>query len=574
MKALLTGNEAVARGAYEFGVSVATAYPGTPSTEILENVVQYPEIRSQWSPNEKVAMEVAIGASVAGARALTAMKHVGVNVAADPLFTASYSGINGGFILVSADDPGMHSSQNEQDNRYYAKFAKIPMLEPADSQEAKDFVGVGLDLSEQFDVPVLLRITTRISHSKTLVELNEPIERIVKPYKKDARKYVMMPGNAKTKRVELEQRFADLRAYSEASPLNRIEWQDKSIGFVTSGISYQYVKEAMPNASVLKIGFSWPLPDEKIREFARGIDTLYVVEETEPYLEEHIRALGIEVTGKEVFPFTGEMSVPIVRQALGETVTRPSRPAEDTPLRPPVLCPGCPHRGVFYALNQLRLTVTGDIGCYTLGALPPLNAMDTTICMGASIPMALGFEKAHPELAEKTVAVIGDSTFLHSGVTGLMDVVYNHGTSTVLILDNDITAMTGHQENPSTGKTINREPAPKVDIPALCRAVGVKRVFTIDPFDMVATRDLIKQEVAIREPSVIIAKRPCALIIKHDGTLYHIDHAKCVGCKMCMRVGCPAISHADKKSTINAALCVGCGVCAQVCKFGAILKED
>ena len=574
MKALLTGNEAVARGAYEFGVSVATAYPGTPSTEILENMAQYREIRSQWSPNEKVAMEVAIGASVAGARALAAMKHVGVNVAADPLFTASYAGVNGGFLLVSADDPGMHSSQNEQDNRYYAKFAKVPMLEPADSQEAKDFVGVALAVSEQFDVPVMLRLTTRICHSKTLVELLDPQAREVKPYKKDARKYVMMPGNARVKRVELEKRFVDLRAYSESSPLNVIEWQDREVGFITSGISYQYVKEAVPRASVLKIGFSWPLPDAKIREFAKGVKKLYVVEETEPYIEEHVQTMGIPVTGKSLFPITGEMSVAIIRRALGLSVTGPSHPAEDTPLRPPVLCPGCPHRGVFYALNQLRLNVTGDIGCYTLGALPPLNAMDTTICMGASIPMALGFEKANPELAEKTVAVIGDSTFLHSGVTGLMDVVYNHGTSTVLILDNDITAMTGHQDNPSTGKTLDRQPAPRVDIPALCKAVGVQRVFTVDPFDMAALRELIKQEVAVREPSVIIAKRPCALIIKHDGTIYRIDHEKCVGCKMCMRVGCPAISHANKKSTINAALCVGCGVCAQVCKFGAILKEE
>lgn len=574
MKALLTGNEAVARGAYEFGVSVATAYPGTPSTEILENVSQYSEIRSQWSPNEKVAMEVAIGASVAGARALTAMKHVGVNVAADPLLTASYAGVNGGLLLVSADDPGMHSSQNEQDNRYLAKFAKIPMLEPSDSQEAKDFVGLGLELSEQFDVPVMLRLTTRICHSKTLVDLCEPAAREVKPYKKDARKYVMMPGNAKVKRIDLEKRFASLKEYSEASPLNTIEWLDREIGFVTSGISYQYVKEAMPQASVLKIGFSWPLPEAKIRAFAEGVKQVYVVEETEPYLEEHLRAMGISAIGKSLFPFTGEMSVSIIRKALGLAVTGPSHPAEDTPVRPPVLCPGCPHRGVFYALNHLRLFVTGDIGCYTLGALAPLNAMDTCICMGASVPMALGFEKANPGLAEKTVAVIGDSTFLHSGVTGLMDVVYNHGTSTVLILDNDITAMTGHQENPSTGKTIDRKPAPRVDIAALCYAVGVKRVFTVDPFDMAAMRDLIKQEVAVREPSVIIAKRPCALIIKHDGTIYLIDHDKCVGCKMCMRVGCPAISHVNKKSTVNAALCVGCGVCAQVCKFGAIVKGE
>lgn len=573
MKVLLTGNEAIARGAYEFGVAVAAAYPGTPSTEILENVGQYREIKAQWSPNEKVAMEVAVGSSIAGARTLAAMKHVGVNVAADPLFTMSYSGVNGGLVLVSADDPGMHSSQNEQDNRYYAKFAKIPMFEPSDSQEAKDYVGLALEVSEQFDVPALLRSTTRISHSKTLVELKQPMERTVKPYVKDIKKYVMIPSHARTKRVLLEERYEKLKEYAETTPVNRVEWGDKKIGVVTSGISYQYAREALPHASILKLGFTWPLPDKMIKEFAAQVETLYVIEENEPYLEEHVKALGIKATGKEIFPITGELSVSIIQRAIKGETHLPGKMAENVPVRPPVLCPGCPHRAVFYVLRQLKLHVTGDIGCYTLGALSPLDSMDTTICMGASIPMALGFEKAHPELAEKTVAVIGDSTFIHSGITGLIDIVYNQGTSTVLILDNSTTAMTGHQEHPGTGKTLQQDPTVQVDLELLCKAVGVKRTFVIDPFDMEGLKELIKREVATREPSVIIAKRPCALIIKHDQPLLTIIHDKCVGCKMCMRTGCPAISHSNKKSTINAALCIGCGVCAQVCKFSAIVKE-
>lgn len=573
-KALLTGNEAIARGAFEYGVSVATAYPGTPSTEILENVGQYREIKAQWSPNEKVALEVAAGAAIAGARVLCAMKHVGVNVAADPLFTLSYSGINGGLVLVSADDPGMHSSQNEQDNRYYAKFAKVPMLEPADSQEAKDFVGIALELSEQFDVPVLLRSTTRISHSKSLVELQDPMEREVKPYTKDIKKYVMIPGNARVKRVQLEKRYEQLKEYSENTPLNSALYNDKTVGVITSGISYQYVREALPNASVLKLGFTWPLPSELIKSFAAQVETLYVIEETEPYLEEHIKALGLSVVGKEIFPITGELSVGIIQRAMGGEAHLPGKMAADVPVRPPVLCPGCPHRGVFYVLKQLKLAVTGDIGCYTLGALAPLDSMDTCICMGGSIPMALGFEKAHPQLAEKSVAVIGDSTFMHSGITGLIDVVYNGGTSTVLILDNSTTAMTGHQEHPGTGKTLHKDPTAQVDLEALCKAVGVKRVFVIDPFELDELKSLVQQETATREPSVIIARRPCALIVRHDAPLLTILAEKCVGCKMCMRLGCPAISHSNKKSSINPALCIGCGVCARVCKFSAIVEEE
>ncbi|MBS3985444.1 MAG: indolepyruvate ferredoxin oxidoreductase subunit alpha [Selenomonadales bacterium] len=573
MKALLTGNEAIARGAYEFGVTVAAAYPGTPSTEILENVGQYKEIKAQWSPNEKVAMEVAVGSSIAGARTLAAMKHVGVNVAADPLFTMSYAGVNGGLVLVSADDPGMHSSQNEQDNRYYAKFAKVPMLEPSDSQEAKDYVGLGLEISERFDVPVLLRVTTRISHSKTLVELRDPILRTVKPYVKDIKKYVMMPAFARAKRLELEQRYARLKEYSETTPVNRVAWGDKRIGVITSGIAFQYAREALPHVSILKLGLTWPLPEKLIKAFAAAVETLYVIEEGEPYLEEHVKALGIPVVGKGIFPSVGELSVRTVLQAFGGSGVATGKPAAQVPVRPPVLCPGCPHRPVFYLLKQLKLFVTGDIGCYTLGALPPLDSMDTCICMGASVPMALGFEKAHPELAEKTVAVIGDSTFVHSGITGLIDIVYNRGTSTVLILDNSTTAMTGHQEHPGTGKTLDRQPTAALDIEALCKAVGVKRTFVVDPFDMAGLKEALQREVATREPSVIIAKRPCVLIVKQEDPLLTIDHAKCVGCKICMRLGCPAISHDNKKSTVNAALCVGCAVCAQVCKFDAFVRE-
>lgn len=573
MKVLLTGNEAIARGAYEYGVTVAAAYPGTPSTEILENVGRYSEIKAQWSPNEKVAMEVAVGSSIAGARALVAMKHVGVNVAADPLFTMSYSGVNGGLVLVSADDPGMHSSQNEQDNRHFAKFAKVPMLEPSDSQEAKDFVGLGLDLSEQFDVPVLLRCTTRISHSKTLVELKDPMPRAAKPYAKDIKKYVMMPTFARAKRILLEQRHVRLKEYSETTPVNRIEWGDPRIGVITSGISYQYAREALPTASILKLGFTWPLPDKLIRSFAAEVETLYVIEENEPYIEEYLKALGIPVAGKAIFPIVGELSVRTILQAVSNAGGAAGTRAAAVPVRPPVLCPGCPHRPVFYLLKQLKLFVTGDIGCYTLGALPPLDSMDTCICMGASVPMALGFEKAHPELAEKTVAVIGDSTFVHSGITGLIDIVYNRGTATVLILDNSTTAMTGHQEHPGTGKTLDREPTVALDLEALCKAVGVKRTFVVDPFEMQELKEVIVREVATREPSVIIAKRPCVLIVKQEDPLLAIDHAKCVGCKMCMRLGCPAISHDNKKSTINPALCVGCAVCAQVCKFNAFVRE-
>ncbi|MZP29701.1 indolepyruvate ferredoxin oxidoreductase subunit alpha [Heliobacterium undosum] len=619
MKTLLTGNEAIARGAYEYGVSVAAAYPGTPSTEILENIAKYPEIYCQWSPNEKVAMEVGIGAAIAGARTIVTMKHVGVNVAADPLFTAAYTGVRGGLVLVSADDPGMHSSQNEQDNRNYAPFAKIPMLEPSDSQEAKDMVKLALDMSERFDTPVLLRITTRIAHSQSLVELGEPMERAVEPYKKDAKKYVMIPAYARTRRLFIEERDKQLADFSETVEVNRVEMRDPSFGIVTSGVSYQYVREAFPDASVLRLGMTHPLPKEKIADFAEAVDVLFVVEELDPYLEDRIRAMGIEVIGKSILPAYGELSVNLVKKqilavlgvigepgedASGEAAaasdsdsaedsgacgcdcacdeaaacaTQPgesSRAAEpfDAPIRPPVMCPGCPHRGVFYILRELRLVVSGDIGCYTLGTMAPLEAMDTCICMGASISGALGMEKANPDLARRLVSVIGDSTFLHSGVTGLMDIVYNGGTSTVLILDNSITAMTGHQHNPSTGQTLMGKEAPVVDFVALAKALGVKRVVEVDPLDLDRVKAVLKEEVAAPEPSVIITRRPCALIVKN--TEKALECVGCKGCKACLRIGCPALSFdkATRKVVVNSALCTGCGLCAQLCMFDALRK--
>lgn len=574
-KALMTGNEAIARGAFEHGVMVATGYPGTPSTEILENVAGYREIRAQWSPNEKVALEVAIGASIGGARTLCAMKHVGVNVAADPLFTFSYTGVNGGLVLISADDPGMHSSQNEQDNRLYARFAKIGLLEPADSQEAKDMVGLALEISERFDVPVLLRTTTRISHSKSLVDLADPVERVAKPYLKNAPKYVAVPAHAKARHLVVEQRLVEMAAFSEETELNRIEWADKRIGVVTSGIVYQYIKEALPSASVLKLGYTNPLPLKKIATFARQVEQLWVIEELEPFMEEQIRAAGIKVNGgKAELTNIGELTPSMIHRAvLGQELLRSNEVAQ-VPARPPVLCPGCPHRGVFYALKNNHKIVTGDIGCYTLGALAPLDSMDTTICMGAGIPSGLGMEKAHPELADRLVSVIGDSTFIHSGITGLIDVVYNKGTTTTMILDNSITAMTGHQQHAGTGQTLQGEPANKVNLEALCQAVGVKRVRVVDAGDLQAVDQAIKEETAVREPSVIIARRPCALIVKQTTPRIKVLSEKCTGCRMCMRLGCPAINHNDKKSTIDPSLCVGCGLCAQVCKFSAMVPEE
>ncbi|KUO78700.1 MAG: indolepyruvate ferredoxin oxidoreductase subunit alpha [Desulfosporosinus sp. BRH_c37] len=572
MKILMTGNEAIARGVYEYGVSVATAYPGTPSTEILENIVKYPEVYCQWSPNEKVAMEVGVGAAIAGARAIVTMKMVGVNVAADPLFTVAYTGTRAGLVLVSADDPGMHSSQNEQDNRLYAAFAKIPLLEPSNSQEAKDMVGMAMEISEAFDTPVMLRITTRIAHSQSLVEQKEPMERLAKPFERNQRKYVMLPAHGRARRLIVEERMQKLANFSETVAVNYMEMNDTNIGIITSGISYQYVREALPQASILKLGLTNPLPSGLIKEFAAKVSKLYVVEELEPYMEKEIRLLGLDVSGKELFPPYGELSVRMISEKITGRNGIPIAKPFDAPIRPPVMCPGCPHRGLFFTLKQLKLVVSGDIGCYTLGTMAPLEAMDTCICMGASISGALGMEKAHPEMAEKMVAVIGDSTFLHSGVTGLMDVVYNGGHTTTIILDNSITAMTGHQENPSTGKTLMGQPAPQVDFVALCKALGVKRITEVDPFDVERVKEVIKTEIAASEPSVIITKRPCALIIKNTEKPLQVQD--CTGCKMCLKLGCPALSFDEENETVQVdqALCTGCGLCMNVCKFDALRK--
>jgi indolepyruvate ferredoxin oxidoreductase alpha subunit len=573
-KKLLSGNEAIARGAYEAGVRVAAAYPGTPSTEILEYLAHYREVAAQWSSNEKVALEVGIGAAFAGARALVAMKHVGVNVAADPLMTLSYTGVNGGLVLVVADDPGMHSSQNEQDSRNYARFAKVPMLEPSDSQEAKDFVMAALEMSEEFDTPVMLRSSTRISHSQSLVTLGKRKEVPLRPYVKDANKRVMMPAAARLRHAAVEERLLRLREAAEKSPLNRIEWRDRKIGVICAGISYRQVREALPEASVLKLGICYPLPPALIAEFAAGVDKLYVVEELDPFLEDQVKAMGITVTGKALFPLTGEIHPNRIAAAIaGKPLATPLPVPEDMPVpaRPPVLCPGCPHRSVFYVLRQQKLLVSGDIGCYTLGALPPLGAIDSCICMGASISAGLGYEKGNPELKGKIVSVIGDSTFFHSGMTGLMDVVYNRGSTLTIILDNRTTAMTGHQHNPGTGYTLKGDPTTTLELAPICRALGVRRVREVDPYDIKALQAAIKEEAAADEPSVIISRRACALLDKSAKPLYEIND-NCRNCGACLRLGCPAMAREGDSVTIDPALCAGCGVCAQVCNFNAIGK--
>ncbi|HID96252.1 MAG TPA: indolepyruvate ferredoxin oxidoreductase subunit alpha [Candidatus Latescibacteria bacterium] len=569
----LSGNEAIARGAFEAGVRVATAYPGTPSTEILENIAKYDGIQAQWSPNEKVALEVAIGASLAGARALVAMKHVGLNVAADPLMTISYVGPKGGLVVISADDPGMHSSQNEQDNRYYAKFAGVPMLEPSDSQEAKDFVRSAFEISSEFATPVLVRMTTRVCHSKGVVRLGETCNSPSMGYEKDVRKNVMVPAHARLRHLALEERRKRLEEYAERSPLNRTQMGDLSLGIITSGVAYQYSKEVFPDASFLKLGLTNPIPKGIIQRFAEKVARILVIEELEPFLEEQIRALGIEVVGKERIPRVGELSPDTIRSAILSSVAYSENPSSSLPARPPVLCPGCPHRGVFYVLRKLKFTVTGDIGCYTLAALPPLNAMDTCICMGASIGAALGMEKAlGPEISGKTVAVIGDSTFIHSGITGLIDAVYNRSNITIIILDNNTTAMTGHQDHPGTGRTLKGEPTVSLDLEALARAVGLRSVRIVDPYDLDATEKAIREEVLKDRPSVIIARHPCVLLTKERYPTPKVDTEVCTGCKLCLRLGCPAISISEGKAEVDPFLCNGCGICAQVCRVHAMIS--
>ncbi len=577
MKKLLSGNEAIARGAYEAGITVAAAYPGTPSTEILENIAPYDEIYAEWAPNEKVALEVALGASISGARSISAMKHVGVNVAADPLFTMTYTGVNGGLILVSADDPGMHSSQNEQDNRYYARAAKIAMLEPSDSQEAKDFVVEGIKISEEYDIPLLLRVTTRICHSKGLVEFKERQEVDIKPYERDMGKYIVVPAHARKLHVTLEERLKKLEELSNNTPLNFIEWNDKKIGIITSGISYQYAKEVFgDSASYLKLGMTFPLPKGKIAEFAKQVDTLYVIEENEPYIEDTVKMLGFSCIGKDKIPGVFELNPDIIERSLLGTKKELLKPDKQMPGRPPVLCPGCPHRGLYFALSKKDAVITSDIGCYTLGAMPPLNAADTCICMGASISAGHGFKKAMDknERDGKVFAVIGDSTFFHSGLTGLMDVAYNKSNITVIIADNRITGMTGHQDNPGTGKTLKGDDTVALDIPDICRALGIKDVKVVNPLNLKEMRSAVNEAMKKEEPNVIVTKWPCALIkTEPQPTGYcRVDQDKCTQCYACMQIGCPAISKQDGKVIIDDTMCNGCELCTQLCAFDAIEK--
>ncbi|MGN1112027.1 MAG: indolepyruvate ferredoxin oxidoreductase subunit alpha [Acutalibacteraceae bacterium] len=575
MKKLMLGNEAVARGLFEAGVRVASSYPGTPSTEITENAAKYDEIRCEWAPNEKVAAEAAAGACFAGARSFCGMKHVGLNVAADPFFTMSYIGVNGGMMLAVADDPGMHSSQNEQDSRNYAKAAKVPMLEPADSAECKSFTKLAYELSEEYDTPVVLRLTTRIAHSRSLVEIEDRAELPLKEYKKNPQKNVMLPANARGRHVFVEERTKKLSELAESADFNRIEINDTAIGVIAAGDCYQYAKEALGDkASYLKLGMVYPMPEKLIKDFASKVDKLYVIEELDDFIETHCRKLGLEPIGKEAFSLCGEFSQKTVREViLGE---KPDSLALDTdiPIRPPVMCCGCPHRGLFYALKKLKVYVSGDIGCYTLGASAPLAMMDTCVCMGASVSALHGYNLARGEESEnKSVAVIGDSTFIHSGVTGLIDIAYNATNSVVIILDNSITGMTGHQQNPTTGYTIKGDPASAVNLESLCHAVGIDNVAVCDPYNLDETIAVIREQLEKDGPSVVISRRPCALLkyVKHNPP-FSVEADKCIGCKMCMSIGCPAISIKDGKAQIDNTQCVGCGVCKGLCKKSAIVE--
>ena len=571
-KVIMLGNEAIARGAYEAGVKVSAAYPGTPSTEISENLVKYKDdIYAEWSPNEKVATEVAIGASVSGVRSMACMKHVGLNVAADPLYTVSYMGINGGLVVIVADDPGLYSSQNEQDTRMVARAAQVPVLEPSDSMEAKEFMKLAYEISENFDRPVVFRTTTRLAHSQGLVELCDRVEPEDKPYEKDIRKNVMMPGNAKLRHIEIEKRNLELAEAANTMAINKVEMNDTKIGVITSGIPYQYVKEAIPNASVLKLGMVNPLPKKLIEEFAQKVETLYIVEELDPVIEEQVKSWGVKAIGKEIFTVQGEYSANMIREAILGEKADVKAPAQ-VPGRPPILCPGCPHRSVYHVLNKLKIHAAGDIGCYTLGAVAPLSVVDTTICMGASISSLHGMEKAKgKDYIKNWVAVIGDSTFLHTGVNSLMNMMYNRATGTVMILDNSTTGMTGHQDHAATGKTLLGEPTYAIDIPALCRAIGVKNVVEVNAFDIEKLEKVVKEEVAKDEVSVIITKSPCVLLDKSKKPVYIAHEDKCKKCGMCMKPGCPAMTrNADGTIHIDDTMCTGCGLCETLCKFEAI----
>ena len=571
MKKLMLGNEAVARGLYEAGCSFVSSYPGTPSTEITEYAAKYNEIYAEWAPNEKVALETAFGASLAGKRSFCDMKHVGVNVAADPLFTVAYTGVNGGLIIGVADDPGMHSSQNEQDSRHYAIASKIPMLEPSDSAESIAFVKEAFEISEKFDTPIFIKMCTRVAHSQSVIEESDRLEIAQKEYVKNGEKYIMMPGNAKKRHPIVEQRTLDLIAYAETAWFNKVEeGSDNTVGIITSSTSYQYVKEVFGDKyPVLKLGMINPLPVNKIKDFAKTVKNVIVVEELDGIIETHCKNIGVNVLGKEIFGNIGEFSQNLVAEKLGVEAPKGVALSENVPMRPPVMCAGCPHRGLFYTLKKNKLTVMGDIGCYTLGAVAPLAAIDSTICMGASVSSIHGFNKANDGATDKnTVAVIGDSTFMHSGVTGLINIAYNGSNSTVIILDNSITGMTGHQQNPTTGYNLKGDPASKIDLEALCRSVGINSVRVVDPYDLAECDTVIKEELQKEEPSVIISRRPCALLkyVKHAGPI-KVNTDKCIGCKSCMRIGCPAVSIIDGKVKIDNTLCTGCGVCSQMCKF-------
>jgi len=579
---LLSGNEAIARGAYEAGVKVAAAYPGTPSTEILERLTSYEDIHAQWSPNEKVALDVAFGAALGGVRALAAMKHVGLNVAADSLFTIAYTGATAGLVIVTADDPGMHSSQNEQDNRHYARAAKVPMLEPADSQEAKDFVIEAFRMSEEFDTPVLLRTTTRISHGKSPVRLGKPRPASPARFERDARKYVMIPGHARLRHVAVEERLERLRQLSNTTPLNRIEMGSPDLGIVAGGVAYQYAREAQPDASFLKLGMSHPLPDDLIREFASRVKRLFVIEELDPFLQEQIAALGIEVCGKPASMRLGELDARLVAAALGEE-SAPAQPLADLPARPPVLCPGCPHSGVFYVLRKLKAVVAGDIGCYTLSVLPPLEAMDTCICMGAAVGNAEGLERAFAVAGDErpVVGTLGDSTFVHSGIAPLIDIVYNRGTTTIVILDNRTTAMTGRQDHPATGRTARGEQTRELDLGAMCRACGVDDVATVDPYDLEALEGALRRAIAAPHPCVVITRRECVLLRRgEERAPARVVEEECIGCGLCLTLGCPALSaepggpRGRPRAVVTREMCAGCGLCAQICRHEAIVLEQ
>ncbi|MBQ9060233.1 MAG: indolepyruvate ferredoxin oxidoreductase subunit alpha [Firmicutes bacterium] len=568
-KRIMLGNEAFAAGAWEAGVTVVSSYPGTPSTEVTETCAKYDEIHVEWAPNEKVGVEVAMGASVGGARSLSCMKHVGLNVASDPFYTAAYTGVNGGMVVLVADDNGCHSSQNEQDSRFHGRSAGVPVLEPADAQECKEFIKLAYDISEKYDTVVLLRSNTRVSHSRGIVELGERQEKDLIPYKKNFMKYVAMPAMARKLHIAQEQRLAQIASDSCEWEINDVQMGDGSIGIVTSGICYQYAKDALPDASFLKLGIVNPLPKDLIRDFASNVDKLYVIEEGQPFIEEQIRSWGIPVAGgKDMFTIQGEYSARMIRQAFREDMGEEPVDTSDAPGRPPLLCAGCPHKGLFYVLSKLKTTVFGDIGCYTLAALPPTEAMDTTLCMGASIGMAHGFEKATGDKAN-TVAVLGDSTFLHSGITGLINMCYNEAKGTVIILDNRITGMTGHQQNPASGKNAKGEPAPAIDLKTLCQACGVKNVVEIDPFDVKDLEQVIKEETSRDELSVIITKRPCAMIVKQSN-IPNVITDRCKNCRQCMKIGCPAIEIREGRPYIVPSACVGCGLCMRVCPFDAI----